>query len=128
MQARRSLVQQKVQIINSVRGLLKNYGICLEPSGEKEFSIKVRKQLDNIFETAIVGIEDLLNIYEALCVEIINLERTIEALARQDKDIKRLMTVPGAVERNLAVIMHRMLIEEKDFIYGEEKAKATKVA
>jgi transposase len=24
-----------------------------------------------------------------------NLERTIEALARQDKDIKRLMTVPG---------------------------------
>jgi transposase len=69
MQARRTLVQQKVQIINSVRGLLKTYGICLGPSGEKEFSIKVRKQPDNIFETAIVGIEGLLNIYEALCVE-----------------------------------------------------------
>jgi transposase len=33
-----------------------------------------------------------------------------------------------AVGRKLAVIMHRMLIEKKDFIYSEEKAKATEVA
>jgi hypothetical protein len=27
-----------------------------------------------------------------------------------------------AVGRKLAVIMHRMMLEEKDFIYGEPKA------
>ena len=33
-----------------------------------------------------------------------------------------------AVGRKLAVIMHRMLIDQTDFIHGEEKAKKVKAA
>jgi transposase len=222
MQCRRTLVHQRVQLINSIRGFLKTYGIRLGTSGEKEFPTKVRSRLVEVFETARTGIEGLLNCYEKLCEEIKKLDREIEELARKDEDIQRLMTVPGvgiitamtfktevddpqrfkksrdvgayfgmtprqyssgetkkqghiskcgssetrtllteaglvcltrtkkwskvkawglkimrrhgtkkaavAIGRKFAVIMHRMLIEKKDFIYGEEKPKVEKVA
>lgn len=222
LQCRRTLVDQRVQLINSVRGFLKTYGVRLGSSGEKEFSSKVRSTLSEIFEIARVGIESLLNCYEKLCEEIKKLDKKIEELARKDEDIQRLMTVPGvgiitamtfkseiddpkrfqksrnvgayfgmtprqyssgetkkqghiskcgsteartllteaglvcltrtkrwskvkawglkimrrhgakkaavATGRKLAVIMHRMLIEKKDFVYGEEKPKEPKAA
>lgn len=222
MQCRKTLVHQRVQLINSVRGFLKTYGVRLGSSGEKEFPAKVKSTLSEIFEVARAGIESLLNCYEKLCEEIKKLECKIEELAKEDEDIKRLMTVPGvglitamtfkteiddpkrfkksrdvgayfgmtprqyssgetkkqghiskcgssearallteaglvcltrtkkwskvkawglrimrrhgakkgavATGRKLAVIMHRMLIEKKDFIYGEEKPKEPKVA
>lgn len=222
MQCRKTLVHQRVQLINSVRGFLKTYGIRLGSSGEREFPAKVRSKLLEIFEIARMGIESLLNCYEKLCEEIKKLEIKIEELAREDEDIKRLRTVPGvglitamtykteiddphrfkksrdvgayfgmtprqyssgeskkqgrvskcgssevrtllteaglvcltrtkkwskvkawglkimrrhgakkaavATGRKLAVIMHRILIEKKDFIYGEEKPKAPQAA
>ena len=42
MQCRKTLVHQRVQLINSIRGFLKTYGIRLGSSGEKEFPAKVR--------------------------------------------------------------------------------------
>ena len=222
MQCRKTLVHQRVQLINSVRGFLKTYGVRLGSSGEKEFPCKVRSRMSEIFEIARVGIESLLCCYEKLCEEIEQIERKIEELAKEDNDIKRLMTVPGvgiitamafkaeidepkrfqrsrdvgaylgmtprqyssgetkkqgqiskcgsaevrtllteaglvcltrtkkwskvkawglkimrrhgakkaavATGRKLAVIMHRMLMEKKDFIYGEEKPKEPKAA
>lgn len=222
MQCRKTLVRQRVQIINSVRGFFKTYGIRLSSAGKKEFPEKARTRLPEIFEAARTGIESLLNCYEKLCEEIKNLESKIEELARDDEDIKRLMTVPGvglitamtfkieiddpkrfkksrdvgayfgmtprqyssgetkrqgriskcgsseartllteaglvclmrskkwsrvkawglkimrrhgakkaavAIGRKLAVIMHRMLMEKKDFLYGEEKPKKAKAA
>ena len=222
MQCRKTLVHQRVQLINSIRGLLKTYGIRLESSGKKEFAEKVQNRLSAIFTIARTGIEGLLHCYEKLCEEIGQLERKIEELAREDDDIKRLITVPGvglitamtfkteiddpkrfkksrdvgayfgmtprqyssgetkkqgriskcgssetrtllteaglvcltrskkwskvkawglkimrrhgtkkaavATGRKLAVIMHRMLLDKKDFIYGEEKPKAPKAA
>jgi transposase len=222
MQCRKTLVHQRVQLINSIRGFLKTYGIRLGSSGEKEFPAKVRSQLSGLFEVAQEGIESLINCYEKLCKEIQKLECRIEKLAKEDEDIKRLMTVPGvglitamtfkteiddptrfkksrdvgayfgmtpkqyssgetkkqgriskcvsseartllteaglvcltrtkkwskvkawglkimrrhgakkasvATGRKLAVIMHRMLIEQKDFMYGEEPPKKAKVA
>jgi transposase len=222
MQGRKTLINQKVQLSNTVRGLMKSYGVRLGPSGEKEFYKKARNRLSEIFENAQFIIEHLLNCYEKLCEEIRAIDQKIETLAKEDEDIKRLMTVPGvgivtamtfktevddakrfkksrdvgsyfgmtprqyssgetkrqghiskygstemrallteaglvclmrsrkwsrvkawglkilrkhgtkkaavAVGRKLAVIMHRMLIDKTDFIYGQAKEKEVKVA
>ena len=222
MQCRRTLVQQRVQLINSIRGFLKTYGIRLGSCGEKEFTERVRAVLPGALMIAREGIERLVNCYKNLSAEIKKLDGRIEALAREDEDVKRLMTVPGvgivtamsfkieidnphrfkksrdvgayfgmtprqyssgetrrqghiskcgsseirsllteaglvcltrskkwskvkawglkimrkhgakkaavAVGRKLSVIMHRMLLEKKDFIYGEEKKKEIKAA
>jgi transposase len=221
MQCRKTLVHQRVQLINSIRGFLKTYGIRLGSSGEREFPEKVRGRLSEVFEIAKAGIESLLSCYGKLCEEIKKIDRKIEELARNDDDVQRLMTVPGvgivtamtfkteiddpkrfrkskdvgayfgmtprqyssgetkkqgriskcgstemrtllteaglvcltrskkwskvkawglkvmrkhgakkaavATGRKLAVIMHRMLLEKKDFVYGEEKPKTPQV-
>ncbi len=41
------------------------------------------------------GIKMLLNTYENVCESIKKLTKKIEGLAREDKDVKRLMTIPG---------------------------------
>jgi transposase len=222
MQCRKTLVHQRVQLTNSIRGYLKTYGVRLSSSGEKEFPLKVRNSLPAIFEIACAGIESLLCCYEKLCEQIREMERKITDLAQGDEEVKRLMTVPGvglitamtfkaeiddparfkksrdvgaylgmtprqyssgethkqghiskcgssemrtllteaglvcltrskkwsrvkawglkimrkhgakkasvAMGRKLAVIMHRMLVEKKDFVYGEETLKEAKVA
>lgn len=217
MQCRKTLVHQRVQLVNSIRGFLKTYGVRLGSCGEKEFPERVRAVLPGALMIAREGIESLVKCYEKLMAEIKILDERIETLAREDEDIKRLMTVPGvgiitamtfktevddphrfkksrdvgayfgmtprqyssgetrrqghiskcgssevrtllveaglvcltrskkwskvkawglkimkkhgakkaavAVGRKLSVIMHRMLVEKKDFIYGEEKKK-----
>jgi transposase len=222
MQCRRTLVQQRVQLINSIRGFLKTYGTRLGSCGGKEFPERVRAVIPGALMIAREGIESLVSCYEKLSDEIKNLDRKIEALGREDEDVKRLMTVPGvgivtamsfkieiddphrfkksrdvgayfgmtprqyssgetkrqgriskcgsseirtllteaglvcltrskkwskvkawglkimrkhgakkaavAVGRKLAVIMHRMLLDKKDFIHGEEKKKETNAA
>ncbi|MCF7852273.1 MAG: IS110 family transposase [Simkaniaceae bacterium] len=222
MQCRRTLVQQRVQLINSIRGFLKTYGVRLGSCGEKEFSEKVRAILPGALMIAREGVESLVNCYEKLSAEIKILDKRVETLAKEDEDVKRLMTVPGvgivtamtfkieiddphrfknsrdvgayfgmtprqyssgetkrqgriskcgssemrsllmeaglvcltrskkwsrvkawglkimrkngakkasvAVGRKLAVIMHRMLLEKKDFIHGEEKKVQVKAA
>ena len=222
IQCRKTLVRQRVQLINSIRGFLKTYGIRLESCGEKEFPERVRAVLPGALMIAREGIESLVSCYEKLCLEIKNLDKKIETLGREDEDVKRLMTVPGvgiitamsfkieiddphrfkksrdvgaylgmtprqyssgetkrqgriskcgssalrtllteaglvcltrskkwsrvkawglkimrkhgvkkasvAIGRKLAVIMHRILLEKKDFIYGEEKKPQVKAA
>jgi transposase len=95
MNCRKTLVHQKVQLINSVRGFLKTYGIRLGSSGEREFSLKVRNRLSEVLDLARIGIEGLLNCYEKLLLEIKTIEREIEEMARKDEDVQRLMTIPG---------------------------------
>jgi transposase len=222
LQCRRTLVQQRVQLINSIRGFLKTYGIRLGSCGGKEFPGKIRALLPGMLMLAREGIESLVNCYEKLSEEIKRLDGKIEAVAKEDEDVQRLMTVPGvgiitamsfkieiddpqrfkkskdvgaylgmtprqyssgetkrqgriskcgssevrsllteaglvcltrtkkwskvkawglkimrkhgakkaavAIGRKLAVIMHRMLIEKTDFVYGEEKKKDAKAA
>ncbi len=222
MQSRRTLVQQRVQLINSIRGFLKTYGIRLGSCGGKEFPERVRASIPVEAIMAREGIESLVTCYEKLSAEIKKLDKKIEDLVKEDEDVKRLMTVPGvgiitamsfkigiddpyrfkksrnvgayfgmtprqyssgetkrqghiskcgssevrsllteaglvcltrskkwsrvkawglkimrkhgakkaavAVGRKLAVVMHRMLVDKTDFVYGEEKKKEEKVA
>jgi len=214
--ARRALVQQQTDLKNSVRGLLKGYGVRLGSISAKKFGAAVRKKLEAHEEIVQLSIDCLIEAFDKLVEEIEKLDKKMLQIAAQDREVQRLMTVPGigpvtaltykaeifdagrfkksrtvgaylgmtptqyasgetqrqgktskcgskelrfllveagiviltrskkwsklrawgqkimrkkglkkaavAVGRKLAVIMHRMMVEEKDFIYGEPKA------
>lgn len=214
--ARRALVEQQTHLKNTVRGLLKGYGIRLGAISAKKFSTAVMKQIEGCQEIVILSIKCLLDAFDKLVEETAKIDKKMLEIAYYDKEVQRLMTVPGvgpvtaltykaeifdatrfkesrsvgaylgmtptqyssgetqrqgktskcgskelrsllveagvvilsrskkwsklkawglkimrkkglkkaavAVGRKLAVIMHRMMLEEKDFIYGEPKA------
>jgi transposase len=214
--ARRALVEQQTHLKNTIRGLLKSYGIRLGSVSAKKFSEVVMKQIETSQEIVILSIKCLLDAFSKLVEETSKIEEKMEEIAYFDKEINRLMTIPGigrvtaitykaeifdaarfqdskavgaylgmtptqyssgevskqgkiskcgskelrfllveagiviltrskkwsklkawglkimrkkglrkaavAVGRKLAVIMHRMMLEEKEFIYGEPKA------
>ena len=214
--SRRALVEQQTHLKNTVRGLLKGYGIRLGSKSAKKFSAAVMKQIEKCQEIVILSIKCLLDVFDKTTEEINKIDKKMLEIASQDKEVRRLMTVPGigpvtaltykaeifdatrfkesrsvgaylgmtptqyasgeiqrqgktskcgskelrfllveagvviltrskkwsklkawglkimrkkglkkaavAVGRKLAVIMHRMMLEEKEFIYGEPKA------
>lgn len=214
--ARRALIEQQIHLKNTVRGLLKGYGIRLGAISAKKFSTAVMKQIDSCQEVVILSIKCLLEAFDKLVEETGKIDQKMLEIASQDREVHRLMTVPGigpvtaltykaeifdanrfkesrsvgaylgmtptqyasgetkkqgktskcgskelrfllveagvviltrskkwsklkawglkimrkkglkkaavAVGRKLAVIMHRIMLEEKDFIYGEPKA------
>lgn len=93
--ARKTLVCQQVQLKNSVRGLLKTFGIRLGSVGAKTFSTVVKSRLENLSETCKVSIQPLLNVYEQLIKEIEKLDQQVRKMAYEDKEVKRFMTIPG---------------------------------
>lgn len=95
MRCRRVLVTQKTQLSNGVRGFLKTYGIRLGSVGSASFSEMVKEQMSDKYALAKEGIEGLLNCFEKVNAEIKKLTKRIEDLARNDEDVKRLMTIPG---------------------------------
>jgi len=214
--SRRALVEQQTDLKNTVRGLLKGYGIRLGAISAKKFAVAVIKQIQTCDEIVIMSIKCLLDAFDKVVEEIGKIDQKMLEIAYQDKEVQRLMTVPGigpvtaltykaeifdptrfkksrsvgaylgmtpkqyasgetqiqgktskcgskelrfllveagiviltrskkwsklkawglkmmrkkglkkaavAVGRKLAIIMHRMMLEEKDFIYGEPKA------
>ncbi|WP_220017889.1 IS110 family transposase [Candidatus Rhabdochlamydia oedothoracis] len=53
--SRRTLLNQQTQLKNTVRGLLKSYGIRLGAVGAKRFSSAVMKQIEKQEEVIILG-------------------------------------------------------------------------
>jgi transposase len=93
--ARRTLVQQQVQLKNSVRGLLKTFGIRLGSVGSKTFTATVKKHLEKLGEIGKISIVPLLNIFDQLTAEIEKLDQQVRKIAYEDKEVQRLMTIPG---------------------------------
>ena len=214
--SRRALIEQQTHLKNTVRGLLKGYGIRLGAISAKKFAAAVMKQIESFQEIVILSLKSLLDAFDKLVEEIGKIDKKMLEVASQDREVRRFMTVPGigpvtaltykteifdasrfkesrsvgaylgmtptqyasgetqkqgktskcgskelrfllveagiviltrskkwsrlkawglkimrkkglkkaamAVGRKLAVIMHRMMLEEKDFIYGEPKA------
>jgi transposase len=214
--ARRTMVNQRTQLKNCVRGLLKSYGVRLGSVGASRFSKAVENYVNQLDPTVYLSFKALLNAFDHLTDEIEKLDRKLLEMASRDKDVSLLLTIPGigvitaitykaeifdpsrfsdsrsvgaylgmtpkqyssgdtqiqgkvskcgsnelrsllveaglvvitrtkkwsklkawgmklmrkkgtkkaalAVGRKLAVIMHRMLIEQKEFVFGEQKA------
>lgn len=214
--ARRALIEQQTHLKNTVRGLLKSYGVRMGAISAKKFSGVVIKLVDGWEELITLSIKCLLDAFDKLVEELEKIDKKMLEITCQDKEIRRFMTIPGvgpvtaltykaeifdatrfkesrsvgaylgmtprqyasgetqkqgkiskcgskelrfllvesgvviltrskkwsklkawglkimrkkglkkaavAVGRKLAIIMHRMTLEEKDFIYGEPKA------
>ena len=92
---RRSLINQRTHIINTVRGLLKTYGIRLGVIGRKNIVEKVRERILSEQEITKSSLEALLVVFIKLDAEIETLNKELLLLAEKDEIICRLMTIPG---------------------------------
>jgi transposase len=92
--ARAQLVSQRQMVANTVRGLLKTFGLVIARGAQRLFPIRVREQLaGNDVLAAIV--EPMLVVWHALREQIDTLHRQILARARADAAARLLMTIPG---------------------------------
>lgn len=215
---RRCLVNQRTDIKNHIRGILKTYGIRLGSVGPTKFNEAVSLRIEDLYPLVHKTIREMLELFDMLTTKITHIDQELLKIAHQDKDTRLLMTAQGigpitaltykteifdptrfpnsrtvgaylgmtptqyssgetqkqgrvskcgskelrfllteaglvlltrskkwsklkawglklmrkkgikkasvAVGRKLAVIMHRMLIEQKEFLYGEAPTKA----
>jgi transposase len=92
--ARSQLVSQRQTIANTIRGLLKTFGLVIARGAKGLFPIRVREQLaGNDVLAAIV--EPLLTVWHALREQIAILDRQMLARAHADVAARHLMTIPG---------------------------------
>src|SRR4030088_3798829 len=91
---RAQLVSQRQTIANTIRGLLKTFGLVIARGSGGLFAIRVREQIaGNGVLVAIV--EPLLVVWHAIREQVEMLDRQILARARADAAVRRLMTIPG---------------------------------
>ena len=92
--ARAQLISQRQALANSVRGLLKSFGLTVVPGSKAPFEARVRSAAEgNGVLLAIV--EPLLAAWQALREQAAVLDGRINARAKTDDVARRLMTIPG---------------------------------
>ncbi len=94
LSSRAQLVKIKCDLENQVRGLLKNLGLVIGKAGGKVFH---RRAEELIGEHRLLqeAIRPLLVVRETTRREIASLTRKLLAMARDNDESRRLMTVPG---------------------------------
>jgi transposase len=94
MKCRDSLVSNRTSMINTVRGLLKSFGVVLSSSWSAEsFSRKTREHLES---TDLNLVEQLLNSIEALSMQIKALDKEVDRMIEEEyPQARRLLEVPG---------------------------------
>jgi len=93
--SRRALINQQTQLKNTVRGLLKSYGIRLGSVGAKFFSSTVMKHLENHEEIVRFSIRALLSAFDHLVKEIEKVDQKMLKIVNEDKEVQQLMSIPG---------------------------------
>jgi len=88
------LVKIKRDLENQIRGLLKNLGLVIGRAKMNVFFVRVAELTEDRPELAAV-VEPLLNTRQAVERQIADLDRKVVRLARNDAQVRRLMTVPG---------------------------------
>lgn len=95
MGARRSLVNQRTNSMNTIRGLFKSYGIIVGIANTKRFSTKIEILLEKLTKDAQIGLKALLKAFIAVNEEVCKLDEIIFKIAVKDPIVKRLTTMPG---------------------------------
>ena len=96
LKARITLVDQRTHFTNTIRGLLKAFGIRLSCSATTNlFFTRVRELIANLSELVRFGIEELLAFAEKLHVRVKEFNKKIRGLIAEDEQVGRLQTVPG---------------------------------
>ncbi len=94
LNSRAHLVKIRCDLENQVRGLLKNLGLVIGKAGGNVFRRRAEELLgrDGLLWEAV---RPLLEVREKVVREIAALDRKLLALARNDENSRRSMTVPG---------------------------------
>jgi transposase len=94
LNSRALLVKIKRDLENQIRGLLKNLGLIIGKSGGKVFH---RRAEELVVEHRLLqeAVRPLLGVRETVRREIADLTRKLLAMARDNDESRRLMTVPG---------------------------------
>jgi transposase len=95
IKSRATLVENRIMLKNTVRGFLKTNGIRLGEVAHEKFGKTVREAFMNIPVHTQLGIESLLKSYETIHEEIKKMDKSLHKIAKEDKDVQRLMTAPG---------------------------------
>jgi len=93
--ARRTLINQRTALKNTVRGLIKNNGLKIGAVSPKKFSETVKKIINSSSELFIFSIVSLLNAFDAIVEEISKIDKKVLETANKDSNVKKLKTVPG---------------------------------
>jgi len=91
---RQGFIEERTAAINRIRGLLAEFGVVL-PARAIEVKRRAREAAEDLPHMARSSIEDLISHLAVLDERIASQDRQLEALARSDETVKRLMTVPG---------------------------------
>ena len=124
--ARRMLVEQRTALGNTMRGLLKSFGINLGSLSSNKISAKVDVEVTKYWPSIsdplgtkihgvlpkdypVLAFEALSRCFTFLLKEIDVIDATLGLLAKKDELIKRLMTVPGVGP--LTAITYKVIID-----------------
>ncbi len=94
LNSRALLVKIKRDLGNQIRGLLKNLGLIIGKAKGSVFSCRVEELVAENPHLQ-QAVRPLLAVREKVGLEIADLDRKLLALARDDVESRRLMTVPG---------------------------------
>jgi len=92
--ARAKLVDLRRDLENQMRGLLKSLGIILGKASSGTLPAKIREAWHQASHLRLL-LEPLLLAHAALISQIIKYDDQLRAIARADRTVRRLMTVPG---------------------------------
>jgi transposase len=95
MGARRTLIDIRTKLKNSIRGFLKAYGIRLGAISHLKFSEAVRCSVKGYEDSIREVFEGLLKSYEEVCRNIENAEKELEQLCKKDPIIELFASIPG---------------------------------
>lgn len=94
---RRTLIEQRTQTTNCIKGLLRTQGKldCGSTQNGQRFVANVRNLLKDLCEDFRASIESLISVYLVLNREIEKIDVRIEAITESDEDVKLLKSIPG---------------------------------
>jgi transposase len=95
LSSRRTLINSRTQLKNTIRGHLKAFGIRLGTLGSTKFIDAVTKCLKDKASAVKIAISQLLRAFEQLVHQICALDTEIEKMALEDADVHLLKTIPG---------------------------------
>lgn len=95
MGARRTLVDTRTKLKNSIRGFLKAYGIRLGVVSHEKFLASVKDALNTCGKSAQIAIKGLLRAYEEVCKNIEIAEKELEVFCKQDAVVELFESIPG---------------------------------
>lgn len=92
---RRLIVQQRTDIKNHIRGILKTYGIRFGSVSPSKFGQKVRQHIEGMDRLVRLSLENLLEIFEKIHEKIEAIDQELISISTQDNETKLLMSIPG---------------------------------